>query len=670
MIKKRLLIFALLLAAGCTSDPVSENADSAAVRPVSQKIVNTTVHADQRTLLVYFDNAAIVPLEKTTAEAAMTRSAATRAGIASVDEALTALNISSLRRVFPYFPKTEERARAAGLHKWYVVTFDADADLDAAASRLAEVAEVERIQFNTRLVKTSDCKVTPLHVAAMPSTRAAYQFNDPALTRQWHYINTGDKSNAPFARAGGDINVQDAWKITGGNPQVIVAIVDEGVKYSHPDLAANMWVNPSPGSQGDAYVNDLHGYNFVTHGSISWNHPSNKDGGDSGHGTHVAGTVAAVNNNNIGVAGVAGGTGKNDGVKLMSCQIFSGALDGSGGAPGSGASATAAEAIKYAADHGAAIIQCSWGFPAEYLQSDEAYIRHSRVEQEAIEYFIGTKNCAAIDGGIAIFSSGNDSKAMSGYPAAYRDYISVTSFSPDYQPAYYTNYGPGCNIAAPGGDAYLIESGASQVLSTLPSELYDDEYGYMQGTSMACPHVSGVAALGLSYALTKGKHFSLDEFKSMLLTSVNDMERYLDGTKESKFTMNLANYRKKMGTGSIDAYQLLMQIEGTPCLKANVGANQFIALTNYFGGSATSLTYVSVEMSQEDMTRLGVTEAPTIQYGKLQFKCAKPGTAKIRVTAIAGGDKLGTGTSMGGQSVTKEFVIIARGVKTANGGWL
>lgn len=89
----------------------------------------------------------------------------------------------------------------------------------------------------------------------------------------------------------------------------------------------------------------------------------------------------------------------------------------------------------------------------------------------------------------------------------YRDYVSVTAFSPDYLPAYCTNYGPGCNVAAPGGDAYLaLGSSAAQVLSTLPSELYQSDYGYMQGTSMACPHVSGVAALGLSCSAGQGSN--------------------------------------------------------------------------------------------------------------------------------------------------------------------
>ena len=361
---------------------------------------------------------------------------------------------------------------------------------------------------------------------------------------------------------------------------------------------------------------------------------------------------------------MAGGTGKGDGVRLMSCQIFSGDLTGD--------ALVSSRAVKYAADHGASILQCSWGIKAGIYTSDNMFIKQSPMDYEALQYFAAQKNCEALDGGLIIFSAGNESTAMSGYPAGYRDYISVTSFSPDYLPANYTNYGSGCNIAAPGGETSGLSGGEKAgVLSTLCSETSNGaDYGYMQGTSMACPHVSGVAALGLSYALAKGKQYTVAEFKSMLLTSVNDIDTYLDGTKQSLTTMQLRNYRKQMGTGAIDAYQLLMQIEGTPCLKAKVGVQQQLSLDKYFGKASANLTYLGVEISQADRTKLGISAEPTFVSGKLRLHCTKPGVARITVRAVAGDSGLGTGTSMGGMEIAKEFAVIARAVQTENGGWL
>ena len=678
MTDKKILLLALLFLAGCTSDPMEENGGKEAPAAAMHKIVNAPENAAQGELLIYFDSEAIGGVEQTAAAAAVTRTAVTRSGIAPVDDIFTQLGVTSLRRVFPCNPATEERTRAAGLHKWYIVAFDQGVDLDAAAQRLAAVSEVSHIQFNTKLQLASDNRAFPYKDSAAAETRAAAGggFNDPGYKDQWHYSNNGDKKFAETTRAGADINVEEAWKLAAGDPSLIVAIVDQGIKYTHPDLAANMWINKAEQSgtagrddDGNGYADDVYGYNFVLGTSqLTWDvdvyDDKGRNVGDSGHGTHVAGTVAAVNNNGVGVSGIAGGTGKNDGVKLMSCQIFSSGQSGS--------AAVSAEAIKYAADNGASILQCSWGYPAGEVKTDNAYASGARIEKQAIDYFIATKNNDVLDGGLVIFAAGNDTKAMSGYPAAYRDYISVTAFSPDYLPAYYTNYGPGCNITAPGGDTYISPAGtsAAQVLSTLPSELYQSDYGYMQGTSMACPHVSGVAALGLSYALAKGKHYTVDQFKSMLLTSVNDIDTYLDGTKKSLITMQLRNYRKQMGTGAIDAYQLLMQIEGTPCLKAKVGVQQQLSLDKYFGKASANLTYLSVEISQADKTKLGISAEPAFVSGKLRLHCTKPGVARITVKAIAGGSDLGTGTSMGGMEITKEFAVIARAVQTENGGWL
>ena len=141
-----------------------------------------------------------------------------------------------------------------------------------------------------------------LYAASVPTKAAVdYPFNDPQLSAQWHYVNTGDRSISPSSLAGADINVLDVWKnLTCGDPDIIVAVVDEGVKYTHPDLKDNMWVNTGevPGNgiddDGNGYVDDVYGYNFATRGPVSWDVD-----GDIGHGTHCAGTIAAVNNNEL-----------------------------------------------------------------------------------------------------------------------------------------------------------------------------------------------------------------------------------------------------------------------------------------------------------------------------------------------------------------------------------
>ena len=668
--------------AACTSDPMEEQPGENGAPEIApaHKIVNTSVSAEQGTLLVYFDDEAVGQVENMAAIAAKTRAAVTRSGLVKVDEVLSALDVTSLRRVFPYNAKNEARARAAGLHKWYVIGFDAEADLDEAARQLAAVSEVEHVQFNTRLMLADGHKPAPLRtgsaVTAATTPVVTPAFNDPELWRQWHYVNYGNTGIAQTSRVGADINVREAWKLTGGDPSVIVAIVDQGVKYSHPDLAANMWVNTAErdgvageDSDNNGYKDDVHGYNFVTGGAISWDIPHyDKDGkydGDNGHGTHVAGTVAAVNNNGEGVCGVAGGTGNNDGVKLMSCQIFSG---GSGGT-----AAISAEAIYYAANNGASIIQCSFGYPAGAATSDNAYANGARAEKQAIDYFISTKNCDAIDGGLAIFAAGNDATGMSAYPAAYRDYISVTAFSPDFLPAYYTNYGPGCNIAAPGGDAYQSylenRTEAAQVLSTIPG----GRYGYMQGTSMACPHVSGVAALGLSYALQLGKTFSQSEFRTLLLTSVNDINQYCTGTKQyitdqgSMATLDLSKHKKGMGTGYIDAYQVLMNVRGITCIPIPAGSQYTLNMQPYLGDGNLNMTIRGIDISTGDMERLGMTSKPTLFANQIILKCTKPGSAIVRISLMAGN---GNDSGMNGMQITKEFALIVREIHSQNGGWL
>ena len=665
-----LLLSAALALGSCTKDATEQATGPEPEAKAASKLVFSSENAVRGELLVCFGEEAVAGIESSVMQVTRSGGVATRSGIADFDAVLGSIGVKALQRLFPVDERNEERTRAAGLHRWYVVEFDAAADLDKAALDMARIAEVSKVEFNQQLMHVHEGRVIPLaETGAAPQTRAAVGFNDPHLGKQWHYINTGDKSIYSKIKAGADVNCDEAWKLCTGDPRVIVAVVDNCVQWDHPDLAANMWTNTAElnGSEGrdddsNGYADDIHGFNFVDNTTLT----ISTKGNAPDHGTHVAGTVAAVNNNGTGVAGIAGGSGKNDGVKIMSCQIFH---DKDGGD-----AATSAKAIKYAADNGAAIIQCSYGYPAGSVTSDAAYSSGASAEKQAIDYFIAKQNCAAVSGGLAIFAAGNDMTGMSSYPGAYRDYISVTAMSCDYTPAYYTNYGPGCNIAAPGGDAYQsylenIKTGASEVLSTVNG----GKYGYMQGTSMACPHVSGVAALGLSYALQLGKTFTQNEFTTLLLTSVNDINQYCTGTKQyvtdkgSLATLDLSQYKKGMGTGYIDAYQVLMNVRGITCIPIPVGSQYTLNLQPYLGGGNLDLKITEISISAEDMNRLGISANPTIFANQIILKCTNPGSAVVRIKLLAGN---GNNSGMNGMPITKEFAFIAREVHSQNGGWL
>lgn len=672
MLRRKLLekvgaLSALLLLGACSEDPVDETPASPVGSRVEEKLVLSSEHAVAGSLLVRFDADAVRRIEQTVATATRAGGVATRSGIADFDGVLAGIGVKSLERLFPVDPRHEERMRAAGLHRWYVVGFDERADLDRVARDMARVAEVDKVEFNQQLLHVACGKAVPLTGVSQtaPATRADVAFNDPHLGLQWHFINEGNTSVYSKIKAGADVNCAEAWPICTGDPRVVVAVVDNCVQWDHPDLAANMWVNAGEtangaDSDGNGLIDDLHGFNFVDNTPLA----ISTQGDAVDHGTHIAGTIAAVNGNGLGVCGIAGGSGKNDGVKIMSCQIFH---NGKGGTAD-----VTARAITYAANNGAAILQCSFGYPGGAIASDADYERAESAEREAIDYFIHTQNCDAVDGGIVIFAAGNDAYGLSSYPGAYRNYISVTSMSCDYTPAYYTNYGPGCNIAAPGGDAYQSylenRTDGSQVLSTLN----DGKYGYMQGTSMACPHVSGVAALGLSHALQQGKKFTQKEFVAMLLTSVNDINSYCTGTKRyltdsgTPATLDLSRFKNNMGSGYIDAFRLLMQIRGITALPVPVGEQVQLDLNSYLGDGNLNMRVVKAEIDAADKTRLGIASDPKVFSNKIILTCSKSGSAIMRVTLTAGN---GNGSGVSGLSVTKEYALVARAFRPQNDGW-
>ncbi len=284
--------------------------------------------------------------------------------------------------------------------------------------------------------------------------------NDPQFNSLWGFNNTGQTGGTTNA----DINAPEAWEFGTGSHEIIVGVIDTGVDYTHEDLAANMWVNdaefygtPDVDDDGNGIVDDIHGARWTNgDGTVTSGDPM--DG--QSHGTHCSGTIGAVGNNGIGVAGV------NWNVRIMGLKF----LDDEG----SGYDTDAVSALEYAVEKGAHLTSNSWG-SNEFSQ---ALLDAIKAAGEANQLFIAA---AGND-----YGNNNDDYPM--YPAAYPpdNIIAVAASDHNDNMAYFSNYGPTTvDLAAPGVN----------ILSTVPGNGYD---GSFSGTSMATPHVSGVAALLLS----------------------------------------------------------------------------------------------------------------------------------------------------------------------------
>ena len=605
-------------------------------------------------------------------EAGVVRSTVSRSGVNSVDELLDLVGGFEISRVFPIDPRHEDRTVRDGLNLWYIVRYGNDFSAEEVSRRFSQLGEVQKVDINRTIKRASTRKAQPISKEMFEqmcgATRATSQiFDDELYAQQWNLENDGSmftKDGNIKSVAGADVQVVEAWKKSKGDKSVVVAVLDEGIYIEHPDLKDNIWENKdeygtlNEDKDKNGYKGDKHGYNFVKEtGKITWNNYY-----DSGHGTHVAGTIAAVNNNSIGVSSIAGGDGtKDSGVKIMVCQIFSGNV--------STGLYNVVRAIKYAADNGAVVLQCSWGYVsgaanqyewgAAGYASEEEWIAGSPIEKEAIDYFVnnaGSPN-GVVEGGIAVFAAGNEYAPKAGFPGAAEYCVSVAATAADFTPAVYTNYGPGTTISAPGGDQdyyyeYYNEKSkkygeAGCILSTLPYHISESGYGYMEGTSMACPHVSAVVALGLSYATKLRKHFKAAEIRELLhdAKNVTPIDDYMKGYKTfSRYVADigpiqpnklaLAPFKGQMGSGQVNATKFLAAIEGSgvamhfPNVVVKVGGVAAYAPAMYFVGGE-SLTY-TVAVADNSIVKVEQ------QDGKVIFSGLNSGTTTASISASNG----------------------------------
>lgn len=435
-------------------------------------------------------------------------------GIQSIDVTANAVKATGMQRIFPYDARFENKLRKHGLDLWYTVEISKDVDPKTAVAQFKQLKEVTYAEVEHEKI-IAPYTVKPYSPGI--STFAVPPFNDPLLKDQWHYNNTGQAGSGDA-----DVNLFEAWKKTTGANNIIVSVHDEGVDVNHNDLKANIWVNQAElngtanvDDDHNGYIDDINGFNFE----------KNKGALDAQyHGTHVSGTIAAVNNNGIGVSGVAGGNGSGNGVKIMSLQIL-------------GSNAAIEKSYVYAANNGAVISQNSWGYssPGSFDQS----------VLDAIDYFVeeaGDYDGSPMKGGLVIFAAGNSDSNSTWYPGYYPSTMAVASLGPEWKRAPYSNYGPWVEIAAPGGDTQNYGSKGG-VLSTFPK----NQYGYLEGTSMACPHVSGIAALALA---NRTKQLTNTELWNKLVTGVISIDQYNE------------DYIGKLGTGAIDASLAIQNNQG------------------------------------------------------------------------------------------------------------
>ncbi len=374
-------------------------------------------------------------------------------GLPEVDRVINANSVYQIDKLFRQSEATHKRGTSP-LYNYYRINFDTTLALDEVAAEFNKLPEVEAVD-----------KVGVHPITAIP--------NDPAFGSLWGLNQSGDN----------DIDGPEAWDEQPGDSVVLVGAMDSGVQWDHPDLAGpapytngNVWINwaeynglAGVDDDGNGYVDDFRGWDWVNvfnfwpgeDGTVPDNDPMDFNG----HGSHTAGTMAAMTNNGVGVSGVAGGWyGASHGCKIVPLRI--GWSQESGGVErGFVRMDFAAQAFEYAGDMGVDVVNCSWGSSS------------SSALNSAVTY-------AVSQGVVVVTSAGNDNDQVASYLAARSDVISVASLTSSGVKSSFSSYGTWVDISAPGSGIYSTYSNHGS-----PS------YANLSGTSMASPHVAGVAAL-------------------------------------------------------------------------------------------------------------------------------------------------------------------------------
>lgn len=354
------------------------------------------------------------------------------------------------------------------LQNTYVLYFETEQDINAAIEKFNQTQLFEYVEPN------------------YGGTAAGQQFevlnttpNDALFSRQWGLQNDGTFPLGD-AEAGVDIQMEEAWDIETGDPNLVIAVLDSGVKLDHPELAGRLWTNPDEvmdgtDTDGNGFIDDVNGWNFA--------YETNNVADDVGHGVNITGLLASLPNNNTAYAGI------NWASKIMTVKMLNSDnayLDG----------AWAVDAIYYAVDNGADIINMSWGGP------DFSAL------QDAVEY-------AHNNGVVLTAAMMNFDNNVPYYPAAYDETIAVGSIDPDgdrsspfyWDPNSGSNFGPHIDVIAPGNYTYSL------------SHTSNSNYNiYWGGTSQAAPHVAGIASLLLSQDPT----LSPEDIRSIVTATADD----------------------------------------------------------------------------------------------------------------------------------------------------